>query len=696
LDNTPPALPRPTTANDLARIKTAFDPQISPDGTRVAYVVKKIDLEKNRYESRIWTVAVAAPHDTRQWTFGIGDNGKSGGESSPRWSPDGARLAFTSAREGKRGQIYLLPTNGGGEAERVTDLGQGSLGPIRWSPDGNRIAFTFRPQDAAWGEEAAEERKKSDKSTPAREITRLHFREEGAGFLPSARMRLYVLDIATRQVAPLTGEDFDVDGFCWSPDGARIAFVRNTASDPDLAPNAEEIFVMNAAPHGGDATTSEPTKLNAPLGPKQNLAWSPDGKHIAYLGHANATEVWGVTNSHLWVLTLGENGGESVARDLTPDWDVTFGNTTLGDVTGSGESGPVWAEGGASLLALVSQNATVEVYRLSLHTNEPPRRVTEGVHVVEGFTADAQADNLALLVAQPTDAGDVYVLPSGSSFFKRLTRLNEALFGELDLPAARYFEAQSPEGHTVPCFALLPPGYDRNPSPRPVVLYIHGGPHLMYGHALFHDYQVLAAQGYVVLFPNPRGSKGYGEAWTGAIKGNWGEPAQADCLACLDYAIGEGWADTARAGVIGGSYGGYLTAWMMAHSSGRFRAGVAERGVYNLVSMAGTCDFVWRDDRSYFNANATNDTEDYRRNSPLTYVNDITAPLLLIHSEGDLRCPIEQADQLFAALKRLGRDVIYLRYGTESNHGLTRNGPPDLRIDRQNRIIAFFDRHLRV
>ncbi len=691
MDNSQSPTPRPTTAEDLLRIKTASDPQISPDGARIAYVVKTIDADKNRYQSRIWAVAVAAPHETRQWTYGTGDNGKSGGESSPRWSPDGLRLAFTSAREGKKSQIYFLPTDGG-EAERITDLTQGSLGAFRWSPDGSRIAFTFRPQDADYAEDAAEERKKSDKSTPAREITRLHFREEGTGFLPSARMRLHVLDVATRQVKPITGDDFDVDGFCWSPDGARIAFVRNTADDPDLAPNAEEIFVVDAYLPEGD-TVAEAIKLNAPLGPKQNLAWSPDSRHIAYLGHENATEVWGVTNSHLWVVTLGENG-ESNARDLTPDWDVTFGNTTLGDVTGSGEAGPVWAADSTSLLALVSQNATVDVYQVSLDPSAAPRRVTEGVHVVEGFTADAKADNLALLVAQPTDAGDVYVLPSGASFFKRLTRLNEELFGALDLPAPRYFDVPSPEGHMVPCFVLLPPDFDRNPGPHPAVLYIHGGPHLMYGHALFHDYQVLAAQGYVVLFPNPRGSKGYSEAWTGAIKGNWGEPAQADCLACLDYAISEGWADAARVGVVGGSYGGYLTAWMLGHSD-RFRAGVAERGVYNLVSMAGTCDFVWRDDRSYFNANATDDTEDYRRNSPLTYAQNIVAPLLLIHSEGDLRCPIEQADQLFAALKRLGRNVTYLRYGAESNHGLTRNGPPDLRIDRQNRIIAFFDRYLK-
>jgi dipeptidyl aminopeptidase/acylaminoacyl peptidase len=215
----------------------------------------------------------------------------------------------------------------------------------------------------------------------------------------------------------------------------------------------------------------------------------------------------------------------------------------------------------------------------------------------------------------------------------------------------------------------------------------------MYGHALFHEYQALASAGYTVLFPNPRGSKGYGEAWTGAIRGNWGEPAQADCLACVDYAIGQGWSDPNRLGIAGGSYGGYLTAWILGHSD-RFAAGVAERGVFNLQSMAGTCDFVWRD-RDYFRADTTADPADYLRNSPLTYANDITTPLLLIHSEGDLRCPIEQAEQLFAALNMRGRDVRFLRYGPEASHGLSRSGPPDLRLDRQRRIHAYFDRYLK-
>jgi dienelactone hydrolase len=306
--------------------------------------------------------------------------------------------------------------------------------------------------------------------------------------------------------------------------------------------------------------------------------------------------------------------GNGSARDLAPDWDVCCGNETVGDLTSGGESGPHWAADSRSLLLLASIRGAVDVFRVFVEDNAgAPRRVTSGTHAVTGFTTAAavaapssaavasssqQADVCALLVATPSDAGDIYVLPPGREFFRRLTRLNQALLDEIDLAGPKQSEAPSPSGHTVPFWALLPPDFADKPGPRPAIVYVHGGPHLMYAHTLFWEYQTLAARGYVVLYPNPRGSQGYGEAWTGAIKGNWGEPAHEDVLACVDHAIAQGWADPARLGIAGGSYGGYLSAWVVGHTD-RFRAAVAERGVYNLHSMAGTCDFVWID-RNYF------------------------------------------------------------------------------------------------
>ncbi len=679
---------RPLAIDDLARIVTPSDPQISPDGVRVAFVLKTMDVAKNKYFAHIHIVdaAAAASPDgkeaaPRQLTR------SQNSEGSPRWSPDGRFLAFTSGREDKKGQIFVLPVGDGGEAERVSDLPPGDLGEIAWSPNVTRIAFTFRAKDEEFRDEAVEERKKDERSTPVREITRLHYREEGTGFTPRERFGVHVLDLASRQVTrvtPVGDQERDYGPFCWSPDGTRIAYVTNTAPDPDLLPNAEDIFVISAAGEGA------PVKLNCPQGPKNALAWSPDGAYVTYLGHDKADEVWGVTNVHPWVVPVD---GDESARDLTPSWDVHCGSAAIGDVLGGGESGPHWEKDGKSLLVLASDRGAVDVYRVSLDASAPPRRLTEGTHTVAGFTLAANGD-AALLVGTPADAGDVYGLPAGSSFFRRLTRLNQAFFDESDFATPKAFDAPAlPGGHAVPCWAAFPPDFIENPGPRPTILYIHGGPHLMYAHTLFFEYQALAAQGYVVLYPNPRGSKGYGEEWTGAIKGNWGDPAHEDVMACVDYAVAQGWSDPARLGVAGGSYGGYLTGWIVGHDD-RFACAVAERGVFNLVSMAGTCDFVWTD-RGYFEANTWDDPAEYLRNSPLTYAAKITTPLLIVHSEGDLRCPIEQAEQLFAALKRQGKNVVFLRYGPESNHNLSRGGPPDLRLDRQKRLLAWFDKHLK-
>jgi dipeptidyl aminopeptidase/acylaminoacyl peptidase len=668
---------RATTIDDLARIKTVSDPQICPDGSMVVYVVKTTDLDKNRYNSHVWVVPAGGQGAARQWTRSALSEGQ------PRWSTDGRSLLFTSGREEKVAQIFVLPTDGG-EAEKVTDLPPGGIGDVKWSPDGKRVAFTFRPTDEEWREAAVEERKKASRSAPPREITRRHYREEGTGFTPKTPYQLQVLDLATRAVTPITDGKRDVRDFCWSPDGEQVAFTRNVAEgDPDLLPNAIGLFVQAAHPLAeGEAAR----RIDAPGGPKYHLAWSPDGKYIGYLGHDRETEVWGVTNAHPWAAAVDGSG----ARDLTPDWDVACGNAALGDVVGSGESGPFWAADSRSLLVLASSQGAVDVYRVGLEGGGgTPEPLTRGTHAITGFTTDDSSTSLALLRATPMDAGDVYVLTPGSDKPRQLTRINEAFFAEVGLPEPVYFEAEAPGGHTVPCWVVLPEG----DGPHPTILYIHGGPHTMYAHALFHEYAALAAAGYVVLYPNPRGSKGYGEEWTGAIKGDWGVPAQEDCLACVDHAIARGWTNGERLGVAGGSYGGYLTGWIIGNSD-RFKAAVAERGVFNLQSMAGTCDFVWRD-HDYFDADTTTDPAEYLRNSPLTYANNVTAATLIIHSEGDLRCPIEQAEQFFTALKLRGKDVVFLRYGPEANHNLSRSGPPDLRLHRQRRIHAWFDKYLK-
>lgn len=648
--------PRKTTIDDLLRFVSPSEPRLSPDGSQVAFLVKTIETAKNRYKTQLYLVPADGAAPPRCLTFGES-------VSTPRWTPDGKSLLFARADE-KKTQLWRLPLSGG-EAEKLTDLPPGSLGAVEVSPDGRHVLYSFRAANDTDTEKAAEERKKNSLSTPPREITRLRWRLEGAGFLPEDAFHLYTLDLATKSTTKISSGTRDFGSPCWSPDGKQIAYVQNVAEDPDRQGALVGLFVL-------DLATSE-TRTLSHLGPKGSLTWSPDGKWLAFTGHAHTDETWGTYNAHPWLVEVAT--GE--ARDLTPDWDVTAGDTSLGEVYGRGDNGPHWASDSQSLAFIASDQGEVAVYTIGIAGGVPEKQTPESCSELGMSHA---AGRRATLRLTPHDIGDIYV--DG----RRVTELNADLFAEVAFSEPVAFTAGD-----VPCFALLPEG----DGPYPTILYIHGGPHAMYGRwQLFHEYHVLAAAGYAVLYPNPRGSKGYGEAWTSAIKGNWGEPAMADCLACVDYAIEQGWSNPEKLAVMGGSYGGYLTGWIVGHTD-RFACAIAERGVYNIVSFGGTTDFV-TGEYDYFAGNHTDDTEALRQNSPLTYANKVTTPLLVVHSEGDLRCPISQGDEYYRAVRRSSpAEVRYLRYGAEANHELSRGGPPDLRLDRQRRFHAWLGKYLR-
>lgn len=642
---------RLTTIDDLLRFAAPSEPRLSPDGKWVAYLVKGVWEAKNRYITQLFLVSTETP-DAQPLQVTQGENSV----SQHHWLPDSKSLIFVRNDSAKCPQIWQLEA-GWGEPFILTSLPQGAIGEISVSPKWGEILFTFRPADQEWSESAVEARKKDNKSAPPRVIERLRWRQEGSGWLPKATFQLYLYEHPER---PLKAGKRDRGSLCWSPEKEeRFAYTENIADDPDRQPGAVGLFV-----------SGKKTPLG-PLGPKSNLSWSPDGKYIAYLGHDHPDELWGTWNTHLWVV----NVATGKARDLTPGWDVTAGDLALGEVYGRGDIGPVW-ESETSLVFVASDKGEVGVYRVGLEGGVPEKVTPDGCSEVGVSVA---AGKIATLRLTSQDAGDIYV--DG----KRLTQHNDTLTREV-----RFIEPVAFSVGDVPCFALLPEG----DGPHPTVLYIHGGPHLMYGRwHLFHEYQALAAAGFAVLYPNPRGSKGYGEAWTGAIKDNWGEPAMADCMAVVDHAIAQGWSDPERLAVMGGSYGGYLTGWIIGHTD-RFACAIAERGVYNLQSFGGTSDFC-QQDHGYFSSNHTDDTESFRRNSPITYAGKVKTPVLIVHSEGDLRCPISQGDEYFRAVKRTNpAETLYLRYGPEASHELSRGGPPDLRLDRQKRFHAYLKQYL--
>ena len=634
---------------------------MSPNGSHVAFMVKSIDIDADKYSEQIyvWGPSSTGEHTIRQWTQGPSPN------SAQTWSPCGNWLYFVSSRGDTGPAVYRVSVFGG-EAELIIVPKTGILDVWKLSPCGNKIIFTTGSKDAL---KVRKENATGPNVAPLpRIITSLYYRSEGKGFITQRIPNVAIYDLITEETRPLQfGFDRPVTSLEWSPCSSKVSFVVNLAVDPERNGSDQGLFAY-------DLEANTIAKVTQQDGPKDSVAWSPCGSQIAWLGHPEKDETtWGLSNEHLWVT--------DIASGTSVDWmsclDITVGDTTLVDVSGRGQTGPIWSRCGQKIRVIVSDSGII-----SCLTMTGPNTVLDTRTNVAAF--DVSGPNHTFLEVAWNNAGLIR-FPDDSTFDP-----NASLLAELDLIKPMEIFSTTPAGHDAPAFVLRPFGDE----PAPTLVYIHGGPHAMYGaENLFFEYQVLAAAGYCVIYPNPRGSKGYGEAWTKALKGNWAVPAMQDVMAGIDHAIRLKWADPDKLGIIGGSYGGYLTGWIIGQTN-RFKAAIPERGVYDLVSMAGTTDFPWRD-KDYFDATTTSDTAVYREQSPLTYADSVVTPTMIIHSEGDLRCPISQADQYYRALEWSQKAaIVFVRYGEESSHELSRGGVPTLRIDRQIRIHAWFSKYL--
>ena len=654
------------TAEDVLAVQNVGDTHISPDGTDIVFVRTRTDTEKNKYHSDLWRVPADGGRPASQFTR------SQGSDSLPRWSSDGTQIAFVSDRLDEAAQVFLIAKDGG-EAQALTSLEPGGIQSLHWSPDGTKIAFLYRAAPAAYTKKALEERKEKKLSSPPRVHTKLFYRLDAFGYFDSEYWQVAVVDTAMGETTVLTHGDFSCGSPTWSPDGKTLAFLSDRRPDGDALPDADTQIWTVLVDNSG-----EMTQISVPGGDKSSLCWSPDGKSFAYVGNPDARDQWGTNNDRIFVLPI--SGGE--ARDLTGHTDLAVGNLAISDVGDGGGEELVWSADGASLYFPVSQDGDVRLYRLTVDSRELAP-LTETNQVVGSFSVAGSV--FAVSVSKPTAPGEVFV---GD---KQITHMNPWLDG-VALRTPEPFTIDNGSGGTVPGWFLTPPNFQADGT-APLVLYVHGGPHLQYANMLFHELQWLAAQGYVVAYANPRGSKGYGEAHTKAIKGDWGGPALADMEAIADEAIRRGYADASKTAIMGGSYGGYLTAWAVGHTD-RFACAIADRLVNNLQSMAGTCDFPWSHG-TYYKGNSWDDPADLWHHSPMAYAGKINTPLLLIHSDGDLRCPVSQAEELFAALRLQRKPVEFVRYPAETSHGLSRNGPPDLRLDRLQRNLDWLDKYLK-
>lgn len=652
--------PRAMTARDITRITLVGDAQISPDGRRAAFVVTTLSEEKDESLSNIW-VADTAGGAPRRFTGGPKR------DTTPRWSPDGSRLAFISERERKKKpQLYVMPADGG-EPVRLTDLKNGVGDPV-WSPDGAHIAFVARV--GGWQEPEDEEERA--KSKPARVITRMKYKSNGEGFTYDRRPHIFVISADGGEPRQITDGDFADGDPTWSPDGRLLAFTAARHDERDYD-NASDVWVVS--PEGG-----EPRRVTDTRGPVSAPAFSPDGRTIAHLGHRYPNEAG--RNSRLW--TVPVDGG--AARCLTENLDRTCAPF-------AGNLRPVWSVDGSALTFAIEDQGDVPLYRVPADGGAEPAPIIGGERQVTGFTRSQRTGMIAFTATTPTSPAELFVCNADGSGERQLTDFNRDWKAEVALSRPERFRYER-DGDTLDCWVMKPFGCE--PGRRyPALVNIHGGPATQYGHGFFDEFQVQAGAGYAVIFTNPRGSQGYGEEFTRAVIGDWGGGAMADVMLGVDEAIRRyDFIDPERLGVLGGSYGGYLTSWIVGHSD-RFKAACSERAVNSIHTLFGCSDIGSFFPEQYSGGQLPMDNlEWYVQQSPLTYAKNITTPLLILHSEDDLRCPMEQAEQLFIALKRLRREVLFVRFPDE-NHELSRGGRVRHRLARFEFILDWFNSHLR-
>jgi dipeptidyl aminopeptidase/acylaminoacyl peptidase len=641
---------------EVYELTSVSEPRISPDATRVAYVVTSIDRDSNEYRGAIWVAPLDASAEPRRFTSGERR------DTTPRWSPDGRWLAFVSNRgdEKTQPQLYVIAAEGG-EARKLTDSKEG-VEAVTWSPDSTRIAFAMRSRDEAYEDEDEKDRR-------PRRFTRVFHKLDTVGFTGDRRKHVFVVGLDGGEPSQLTDGDAEDDQPAWSPDGRRIVFsgLRGARWDTELV---SRLYAV-------DADGGEPEQLTGDEASYETPAFSPDGTRLAY----RFVREDGTYPHHTQIGVMDADGNNgrlltaSLDRQCAPYPDYRE---------------PIWD--GDRIVFTLEDRGNVHLYTALADGSSEPALLVGGERVIPDY--DLRDGRLAYVASSHTTMRELYLGGDG----RRLTDVGHSFTDGRELVEPERFTAVSQDGYAVDAWLVRPAGFDEGKR-YPTLLTIHGGPFTQYGTGFFDEVQVYAGAGYVVLFSNPRGGSGYSEEHGRAIRGplggagpGWGTRDYEDLMAVVDTALETfDFIDSERLGVLGGSYGGYMTSWIVGHTK-RFRAAISERAVNNLVSMFGSSDLFWVFERQ-FGGPMWENVEAYLERSPSTYAQQIETPLLVLHSEQDLRCSIEQGEHLFTLLRLLGKEVELLRFPAES-HELSRSGSPRHRVLRFEAILDWFGRYL--
>jgi dipeptidyl aminopeptidase/acylaminoacyl peptidase len=703
---------RNITEKDLFNFVWVGDPQISPDGAHVAFVRITVNEKKDGYSTSIWTVS-PANGETHQLTSGPRD-------SSPRWSPDGKYLAFVRVTE-KDGrpdlpQLFMLAM-AGGDSFQFTKVARGAGGP-QWSPDGKLIAFVnnANPEDLAKEKESQEGKPSPAPDTPpaaaaspvaspspspasgktadekresdVRVITRAVYRANGAGYLdPKHPQHIWVVPAphsADEKVTPrqLTFGKLDDGNVTWARDGSQLYYVAEQSDEPYYEMPQTDIFSISVS--GG-----RPLKVISFDMDAGGFALSPSGKQIAFIAQTSKP-INSYTQPDLWVLDVAPG---AKPRNLTAGFDYDVGAGVGGDNAAPRAGGgnlPVWSADGRSIIHVYAKEGQANLGSFAV-TNGKETDITRGEQAVLSFRAIPGTSKMVYSVSTPTRIGDLFWMDRAGGEAKQITHLNDELFARLNLTEPESIWYQSFDGKRVHAWIQKPPNFD--PVKKyPLILNIHGGPHTAYGFVFDHEFQWMAAKGYVVLYPNPRGSTSYGQEFGNIIQYHYPGDDYKDLMSGVDEVIRRGYIDTKKLGVTGGSGGGLLTNWTIGQTT-RFAAAVSQRDIASWSDWWYSADFVLFQP-SWFKYPPFEDPEDYRMRSPLTYIKNVTTPLMLILGEADYRTPPGAGgEEMFRALKYRKIPTVMVRFPNES-HELSRSGQPWHRIERLQHIVGWFDKWL--
>lgn len=663
---------RAVKTDDFTHFSIYSDPQFSPTTNSFAFISTIIN-DKKKYSSVIHLYNLS-DKATKQWTF------TDQKDSHPRFSPCGNYIAFQSTRSG-RSQIWLMSTKGG-EAKQITTFTYGAMNP-HWSKDGRYIIFTalLEPDaDVANQKELSESEYKKEQQEKLEKpliVNRLKYKSDALGFHDEKRMQIIMYDLEYETFSKLTSGDFNHQFEDISPDGQYVLFSSNL--------NDTEDFEVKSYLYTIHTSTKKVTKITPEEGTFGHATFSPSGKYIAYVGHE--FDYKGATLTELYVLDVTSK--ERIC--LSDAWDFAVGDYMIGDTRlGPSPTGPVWSADEKEIYFIGTRKGATGLF--SVNFDKQLTTLYEDNNHVFGFAYQRESDSFILGISTPTNPGDFYLLGKDTQQIEQLTEANKSYLDEVALSEPEELTITAEDGWEIQGWLLKP--YDFTEGKKyPFVLEVHGGPHAMYGQTYFHEMQLLAAKGYVVLYTNPRGSHGYGQKFVDAVRGDYGGSDYTDLMTAVDTALEKySFIDENRLGVTGGSYGGFMTNWIVGHTN-RFKAAVTQRSISNWLSFYGVSDIGYFFTKWELGIDLLEDPEKLWDFSPLKYAKNVETPLLILHGELDYRCPIEQAEQLFITLKKLNKEVEFVRF-PKANHELSRSGDPRMRIERLNHICRWFEKYL--